>query len=239
MAALASQFGDLASLAGISLGGGSGESQVQRGLAVLKSRALTEIFLKEEEILPVLFPEIWDREKKTWRNPWWQLFAASPGPSMEAAFRQFDNDIRAVTMDKRTGLITVSVEWEDPILAARWANSLVKRTNALLQKEAIEDSEKSIAFLQAQLSKTVSLEVQQAIYRLVESQTKSAMIASTREEFLFKVVDPAVAPERKVRPKRALIVVLGFIVGLLLGGVVAVVKGGFNGQVQKAQHDVA
>ena len=216
MGALASQYGDFASLAGISLGGG-GDSQTQRALATLKARALTEIFMKEEGVLPVLFPGIWDEERKVWKKSWGQSGDKPPGPSMEGAFRQFNGSIRSVQSDKKTSLITLAIEWEDPTLTAKWANALVKRANAQLQKEAIADAEKSIAFLQKQLAKTGTMEVQQAIYRLIEAQTKNVMVANTREEFAFKVIDPATLPERKVRPKRALIVLFGLMVGFMVG----------------------
>jgi uncharacterized protein involved in exopolysaccharide biosynthesis len=43
------------------------------------------------------------------------------------------------------------------------------------------------------------------------------MIANVRDEFAFKIIDPAVPPEKKIKPKRAMIVMLGFIGGAFLG----------------------
>ncbi len=42
------------------------------------------------------------------------------------------------------------------------------------------------------------------------------MVASTREEYAFKVIDPAIPPEKKIKPKRSLIVILGFILGAMV-----------------------
>jgi LPS O-antigen subunit length determinant protein (WzzB/FepE family) len=44
------------------------------------------------------------------------------------------------------------------------------------------------------------------------------MLAKVRQEYAFKTIDPAVVPEVKSEPKRALICVLG----TLLGGMFAV-----------------
>ena len=90
--------------------------------------------------------------------------------------------------------------------------------NNRLRADAIEETDKRIGFLEKQLAQTSSVEVQQAIYRLIEAETKNKMIASTREEYAFKVVDPAVPPEKRYRPKRALMA----LVGLMLGMIVAV-----------------
>ena len=43
------------------------------------------------------------------------------------------------------------------------------------------------------------------------------MLAKDNEEFAFKIVDQAVAPRERVRPKRALTAIIGTILGGLLG----------------------
>ena len=54
---------------------------------------------------------------------------------------------------------------------------------------------------------------------LIEQQTKTVMLASASDEYVFQVIDPPVAPELKSEPQRALICALG----VLLGGMLAVV----------------
>jgi uncharacterized protein involved in exopolysaccharide biosynthesis len=64
------------------------------------------------------------------------------------------------------------------------------------------------------------VEVQQAIYRLVEDQFKAITAASVREQYAFRIVDPARVPEarRPKSPRRVLMAVLG---GFALGAVCA------------------
>ena len=57
------------------------------------------------------------------------------------------------------------------------------------------------------------------IRKLIEQQTKTVMLANASDEYVFQVIEPPVAPELKSEPKRALICVLG----TLLGGVLAMV----------------
>lgn len=118
--------------------------------------------------------------------------------------------------------MTLAIEWEDPALAAKWANALVRHVNARLRAEAVDEADRSIAYLEKQLPQTSSVEVQQAIYRLIEAQTKKKMVASTREEYAFTTIDPAVTPERKHRPRRTILVLAGLLLGLV-GGVIAAV----------------
>jgi len=205
---LAGQFGDLAALTGINLS--RSENSTEEAIATLKSRALTNGFIKEENLMPILFAEKWDAENKKWKDQ-------RDTPTPWDAFELFDEDIRSVKLDRKTGLVTLAIEWKNPVLAAKWADQIVQRVNAVRRTDAIQDAEKSIAYLKKELAKTNAVEIQQAIYRLIEAQTKTKMLASIREQYAFKVIDPAIPPEEKAKPKRSLIVILGFMLGAMAG----------------------
>ena len=209
LSALAGQFGGLASLAGINLGGGGGK--VEEAIAKLKSRAFTTAFIEEQGLMPVLFDELWDPAAKRWR-----VDSEDDIPTAWDAYKAFD-EIRSISEDKKTGIITLAIEWKDAELAARWANALVARLNKELQREAIEEARKSIAYLEQQLEQTSVIEMRQSIFRLIEAQTKNIMLANVRDEFAFKIIDKAVPPEEKAKPKRKLMVALGLVLGLFVG----------------------
>ncbi len=208
-AALAGQFGGLAELTGINLG--ESGNDVAKAVATLKSRALTNTFIEEENLMPILFSRKWDPERQGWK-----VGDEKRIPTLWKAFEFFDKKIRTVTENKKTGLITLSIAWKSPTLAAEWANQLVKRVNARLRDDAIREAGKSIAYLKQELRKTNVVEVEQAIYRLIEAQTKNIMVANAREEYAFTVIDPAVPPEKQAKPKRALMIILGFMLGLTM-----------------------
>ena len=205
--AMASQFGGLASLAGINLGGG--DSSTDEAIALLKSREFTTKFIKEENLLPALFDDKWVAASKQWKD-------VDDPPTPWDAFKLFDQ-FRMINIDANTGIVTLAIEWKDPEQAANWANKLVERINTQLRNEAILKAEKSIQYLNKELAKTSVIEVKQSIYSLIEAQTKNKMLANTQDEYAFRVLDRAVAPEESIRPKRKLIVVIGFILGGMLG----------------------
>ena len=75
------------------------------------------------------------------------------------------------------------------------------------------------------------IELRQGIYRLIESQIEMVMLANVRDEYAFKILDPAVPaePNQFIRPKRLMIVIVGFMLGLLLGVSVALTRTGKGG----------
>src|ERR1700690_467585 len=65
LGSLASQYGALASLAGLSLGGKSTKAEA---IAVLQSELITEAYVHENNLLPVLFFDRWDQASGTWKS---------------------------------------------------------------------------------------------------------------------------------------------------------------------------
>ena len=93
-----------------------------------------------------------------------------------------------------------------------------------MRERTIAETSQNLAYLNMQLRKTAVADMQSTFYKLIEEQTKSLMLAEVQEEFIFKVVDPAVVPELKDEPKRALICVLGTLIGCILGGALVLVR---------------
>jgi uncharacterized protein involved in exopolysaccharide biosynthesis len=128
------------------------------------------------------------------------------------------------SQDKRTGLTSVAISWKDPVIAARWANDFVALANELIRARAESDSSRDIAYLNKQVAQTNVLDLQRIFYSLIESETKTLMLANARTDYAFKNVDPAVAPEQKTSPKRAVIVIFGILVGFAIGLAVIFVR---------------
>lgn len=209
------QLGGLASLAGMSLG--TVDTQTQEALAVLRSREFTEFFIRERQLMPVLFAQKWDAKTNGWRGP------RENWPTFAQAFKKFDTDIRSVNRDRTTGLITLTIEWRDPEEAADWANDIMMRLNAEMRSRAIASGNASINFLEKELNVTQVIETRQAINRLMEVQINQRMLANVTRDYALRIVDRALAPDRTdvVRPNRLILFVMGPTLGLLVGAFLA------------------
>jgi uncharacterized protein involved in exopolysaccharide biosynthesis len=195
---------NIASLAGVNLDAGSAADREAK--AILESRSLIQEFIGKNDLIKVLIPE------------------SSKPPTMWLAVKSFKEGVLAIREDKRTGLLTIDVDWKDPAVAAKWANGFVALANERLRTRAIDEATRNIAFLNAQIPQTSVVEVQRAIYNLIESETKTLMLANVKTEFAFTVIDPAVPPERKSSPKRSLYGVFGLFLGFSIGVLVAYVR---------------
>ncbi len=95
--------------------------------------------------------------------------------------------------------------------------------NEIMRKHAMEESQRNVEVWNSQMAKTEEVEVRRAIFNIVESEMRSAMLANGRIDFAFQVVDPAVAAERRVRPMRTVMVIVGALVGFTLAAIFALI----------------
>jgi uncharacterized protein involved in exopolysaccharide biosynthesis len=236
MSALMQQYGGLASLAGVSLPGGEDGSRAQLGMQLMKSRAFIGDFVDRRDILPELMAvkawdagsgqivfdsETYDGASKTWVRE--VEPPRQPAPSSQEAHKAF-SAILGVSQDKQTGYVTVSVEHQSPVVAAQWVNWLVEDVNAAVKAQDVAEAEKSIEYLRDQVTNTSLADLQAVFFDLIQSQTETVMLAEVRQEYVFKTIDPAVAPEEKSKPSRPLICVLGTLLGGMLGVVIVLIR---------------
>lgn len=217
LSSLTNQFGGIASIAGLNLDTTGNKEQA---IAILSSRELAENFIRDQKLLPVFYSELWDSGSGRW------LVDESEIPTMWDATKMFDEDIRRISLRKEDGLIDVSMTWYEPAAAADWGNRLVALANQKMRNDAIAEASQSIEYLNEQLNQTSAIELKQGIYRLIESNMHTTMLANVRDEFAFKVLDMAVAPDLGdfVSPNRPMIVITGLIFGILAGLAGALVR---------------
>lgn len=192
---------------------GSPGSVKAEALATLESRGFLTGFIEDEELMSILFnPDDFKKDDPL------------DIPSLQDAYKKFTRTVFSVNEDLRTKVIKLTVAWKDPDTTADWANMLVARINSQIRKNAIKEAQKSIDYLNRELTKTSILELRHSIYRLIEVQINSIMLAETRSDYVFKIIDWAVPsdPDQFARPNRRQIVLITTILGLGLGVFIAI-----------------
>ena len=221
------QLGGLASLAGVSLGGGeSGEAQIAQ--EIMKSWSYIEGFIADNNIaVEVYAAEGWNKGSNTLEinndaydivaNKWLledESGAIKP-PSSWQLFKAF-RGILSVSEDKKSGLVSVSIEYYSPQIAKQWVDMYVESINRFMQQRQIDKVTRNINYLQEQIEKTAIAEMQEVFYTIIEEQTKNKMLAEASPDYVFVAVGPSMVPELKSQPKRALICILGTLLGGML-----------------------
>ena len=215
---LASQLGGLASFTGVNLS--SSNSKKNEYIAILKSREFLYPFFERNNILPVLFAEKWNTNTNTW-------ISGEKAPTLWDLYKKFHEDVFTLSEEIATGLLTVSIETEDPNISMIWANLLIKDVNDEIKNMAIEVSEKNLLFLSQKVESVKVSNIREALNQFIESELQKAMMANVSDEYAFKVIDKAVFPEEKSAPKRMIIIITGFFLGFFFFVLMALIRESF------------
>ncbi|MCV2883278.1 Wzz/FepE/Etk N-terminal domain-containing protein [Aestuariibacter sp. AA17] len=226
--ALGGQLGGLASLAGVDINSKNNFSNIV--METIQSRTFIAKFVEQENIKQYLFaaqtwdpvtnamtfnPSVYDTQSDTWVREIDERSLKKPEPSLLESYEQF-MEIFSVDQDAMTGLVTIKVEFINPHLAQQWTQGLIELLNAELRAKEIREKTAYIEYLTKKIENINNVEIKAIFFELIEEELKRKLLAEVEEEFALKVIDPAVSPEMKSSPRRALIVVLATMFGGLL-----------------------
>ena len=208
------QFGSLASLAGLDL---SGAGSSIEPIAVLRSRGFARHFIE----LMGIERDLIDDDRSLAR-----LLGLSRPQEQDIrdAVAHFTKVVRSVSEDRRTGLVTISISWTDPEVAAAWANHSAELLDDRLRSTAREEAEHNVQFLREELRSADPVTLQQSVGRLLEAELQKLMLARGGSAFAYQIVDPAVAPKKPAKPRRVLVVALCFVLGAAIASGIVILR---------------
>jgi uncharacterized protein involved in exopolysaccharide biosynthesis len=238
LALLAQQFGGLP---GISMPGSTSASEI---VCLLKSHILREKIIQQYNLLPILFYKQWDAKRQTWKKGGGTSFNLNPLYYISSLGKAFApqtrdaqkkdpdipdtwdalrllNEIVMISQDFKQNTITISTDFHDPDMTARIVEYFLVTLTNYMSSEAKRVAATNRKYLEEQLGSTTDPFIKQKTYNMIAQQIETGMMAEVKENFAFKVIDPPLAPDKKIKPKRAQMVMLSLIVALFVGIFVA------------------
>ena len=230
------QLGGLASLAGVTIGeASSSDSQIAQ--RIMKSWSFIDAFIADNNLEVEVYAvkgwnagsgelqideKIFDEVENLWLLEDDDT-GALRSPSSWELYEVF-REMLSVSQDKQSGLVTVSVEYFSPEAAKRWTDLYIKAINKHMQTRQVAKVTNNINYLEDQIAKTSIAEMREVFYTIIEEQTKNKMVAEASPDYAFVTVSPSMLPEEESKPRRALICVLGTILGGMLAVLTAFVR---------------
>ena len=196
LSGLASQFGGLASFAGVSLGGASGGDKTVVAIELLNTWGFLETFIHvnqlEVEVYAVkgwnkssnkllIDDSLYDDSAGVWHVGLDTNNNESEKPTSWKLYGKIKDRI-SISQNKKTGLISLSVEHYSPFVAKKWADLLVASINQHMQLQDRVEALNSIDYLKQQINKTDIAEMRTIFYQLIEEQTKTMMLAEYTDD---------------------------------------------------------
>jgi len=227
MSSMLDRYSGVASLAGISLPSGAGQDKSLLVIETIKSRDFLRHLLKDKKIKINLMAydsynpstnelqidnEIYDESNEIWLE---NDFYDQREPTFLEVYEIYRENLSA-SQDKVTGFVQLSFTHISPFFAQNFLERIIDEANNLLRVKAIDEADHSLNFLRQLLPQISEKDIQISINSLIKQQLQSKMLASANQDYLLKSIDRPFFPEKKSDPQRSLILVMGFMIGILI-----------------------
>lgn len=219
---LSGSLGNIAALAGVNLAG-KGTDRVSVAIEVLGSRDFINNLITKYNLKVVLMatkhwdrttgaieidPEIYDVTSKQWTRK--VKPPRKPEPSEMEVYKYVEKDFN-VAQEKLTGIVTLTMQHQSSEFAKEWLEKAVTEINATMKERDIEEANNNIKFLNQQLDLYSQSDIKNTIYSLIEDNVKTLMIANTRNDYVFKIIDRPYKAEKPLKPNRPLMIIISII----------------------------
>lgn len=148
------------------VGGALGKTGTDKIVTILNSRTVAEDVIKKMDLIKILFKKNRDQENGKWKT--------DKPPTMQDTLRGLQGIVKVA--DDRKGLISITVEYEDPKLAADIANNYTAALHQFLSENTISLVKRSRLFLEKQLAVT-KVDLQRTEEDLKSYQMKKKVVA--------------------------------------------------------------
>lgn len=190
-------------------------SNLERAIIILRGQQLAEEVISRHNLLPRLYPELWDSTHKSWR-----LSDNAEVPSLRYAAKELRLLRMSAQLDGRKGIITVGATASDSVFAKHLVDFYLEGFRIKRRVEVMEDANADREFLEEQLHRTSDPVMREKIQNLIVKQIEKAMLASSQA---FQVIEPAEIPLERFSPKRKKMVMIYLLFGAFFSCIVVLI----------------
>lgn len=228
MSSASASMSGLASMAGITLPASTSGDSTSFIVETLQSRDFVRNLISYDGVLPSLMAaesfdaaskkinfddSLYDAKEDVWIRE--VSYPYSKIPSILEVHKELNEKVLSVSVDKKTGYITLSIEHISPVFAQSFIFIIIDELNKVSRNKDLKESEEAINFLKKEASKSSLSPLNNSISRLIESKLETQMMAQIHEDYLLRFIDKPYLPEKKSWPKRTNILLISFFVSLL------------------------
>ena len=230
----AQNLGGLASLAGISLSDSSDNSVVAteklQSLRFFEGKILTQINISDLMAVESWNPNnnsityddaIYDYKTKSWTRE--VVFPQTPKPSAQESYKAFLEHL-SVVKDLKTNIVTITISHQSPYVAKQWADLVVTEINTFYREKDRSEAEFAVNYLNDQIAQTRLSEVKMVIAEVLAQQIQKLTLIEANDNYIFDYIDPPAVMEKKSAPRRAIICIIGALLGGFIGALVALFR---------------
>lgn len=160
---------------------------------------------------------IFDNSKGVWHfNNNSSIASKAVKPSSQISFEEFHKKL-SVSQDLDTGFVTISIDHQSPYIAQKWVEIIISEINSKFRHDDKLAANLSIEFLNKQIANINFSEIKESLYDLIQAEIKKLSLIESNQDYVFKILEPPIASEKKQSPARAVLVIIISFMGFMIG----------------------
>jgi LPS O-antigen subunit length determinant protein (WzzB/FepE family) len=171
----------------------AGVSHLNRVEIILNSPELAMTVIREQSLLPVLFPGRWDAAQKRWKDV---------EPAVHEGIGPLTS-LLSTRVDSYKLILEVRTRAGDAKTAHRLLGGYLKALNERMKQTVIRDAEANQEYLESQLVRTYDPWIKDKIQQLILSQIEKGMLLNANA---FEVLVEPTLPRDRESPRRVRVV---------------------------------
>ena len=136
-------------------------------------------------------------------------------PTTAKRLKKFKKNIR-ISLDPDNSFIKIDYIHLSPYVAKKTLDLILRELNLINRKKALDESNKTLEYLSNQLKNYSLRNVIESINSLTEIELNKLVIANVKNDYTLAIVDSSFVPEKKSYPRRALIMIIAFLLSFFL-----------------------
>ena len=214
----------LAGMAGISVGGGSGVDAFTSLKTILDDYGFEKYMIEKYDLIDKWYDENLSKDFvfAFGYDGLYKIFYSKPtyDSKEEALYKMYKTlqDNISLSNDKKTGIITLSVNHPNRFFAQKLALIYLDELTNKLREEDMQNIDKKIEYYKKSLKNTTNVELKKNLSQLISGLIQKKVLAKSNRYYNVRPITmPTVANIKdKVKPKRGLILVVSFVTSIIL-----------------------
>lgn len=219
-------FSSLASLAGVSLGGGSSNDPAVMMQTVLGDYSFNKMMVEKYK----LTSKLENQENLVFAfglDTIYNLFNSKVENAQDIRSKEEKiyltikalKGVLSISSDKKSGLITLSAELQDRYLAKELVDIYLKEIVDKVKTSDMKEIDEQIKYYNKELSSTYDVSLKEQLSKSLSGLYQKKVFSQANDYyFVSKVVDSRVSYiKEKSKPKRAVILVVSFVTSFIFG----------------------
>lgn len=224
----------VASFAGVSLGGDSGQQQFELFLMGLHHNESASILLNNQALIREIYAAEWDADEEVWRKPVnlkrtllsivkQFLGLATPvwRPPDKDRLARFLTESIAITRSRDGNTAILEIETEQPELGKRVLAEIIRVSDAVLRERSLQRSNSYIDYLTGRLKEVSVADYRGALISAITEQEKARMMVHSDLNYAAEPFGEPAVSVFPSNPKGKLLLMISIILGFGIGVIIS------------------